>query len=381
MALLAGAAAVGAAEPVRIGFSIAKTELFASAAPSQLNAYELWREQVNAAGGLDVAGEKRPVEFVVYDDQSQPAEAVRIYEKLIQDDRVDLLLAPWGTPTHFAIAGVLEKFQFPMVGNSAASVGLRELKPGYIWFPTSAIPDRMAVELVKMMQAEGVKSAAVLVNQLPFSLEIKQFLIPEMEKAGIKVAVQQDYPPDIKDMTAMLTAVKSAAPDAVLALSYPSDSVVYMNTARELKIASPFQFVLVGPTIDFFAGMFGPALDGVVTIGHWSPYKSEWAKAKPFFDAYKAKFNTTPDYLDSALAYMSCEILQQAVAKAGLDREKLRETIASETFDTINGPVKFDGVQNVTTPTSFLQFQNGEAHLVWPPEGATAQYIAKPAWP
>jgi branched-chain amino acid transport system substrate-binding protein len=127
--------------------------------------------------------------------------------------------------------------------------------------------------------------------------------------------------------------------------------------------------------------MFGPALDGIVTIGHWTPAKTDWVKAKPFFDAYVKKFNERPDYLDSALAYMSCEILQQAVAKAGLDREKIRAAIAGDTFDTINGPVKFDGVQNVTTPTSFLQFQGGDAQLVWPPEVATAKFMPKPAWP
>jgi branched-chain amino acid transport system substrate-binding protein len=71
---------------------------------------------------------------------------------------------------------------------------------------------------------------------------------------------------------------------------------------------------------------------------------------------------------------MSCEILEQAVAKAGLDKAKIREAISTMTFDTINGPVKFEGVQNVTTPTSFLQFQDGKAQLVWPPEAATAPY-------
>ncbi|HVG82855.1 MAG TPA: amino acid ABC transporter substrate-binding protein [Methylomirabilota bacterium] len=372
IALVGGAAL--AAEPVRIGFSIAQTGLFAAAAPSQLNAYELWKEEVNAAGGLDVAGEKRPIEFVMYDDQSNPEQTVRIYEKLITEDRVDLLLAPWGTPMHFAIAGVLEKHQFPLVGNSAASVQLRELKPGNIWFPTSAIPDRMAAELAKMLKANGAKSAAVLTNQLPFSLEIKQFLIPELEKAGISTPVNDEYPPDVKDMTALLGKVKQAAPDAVLALSYPNDSILYMNQAKEAGIAAPFQFVLVGPTIDFFGKMFGKDLDGIVTIGHWTPAKADWPKAKPFFDAYVAKFNANPDYLDSALAYMSCEILQQAVAKAGLDKAKLREAISTATFDTINGPVKFEGVQNATTPTSFLQFQNGQAQLVWPPEAATAPY-------
>lgn len=372
IALVGGAAL--AAEPVRIGFSIAQTGLFAAAAPSQLNAYELWKEEVNAAGGLDVAGEKRPIEFVMYDDQSNPEQTVRIYEKLITEDRVDLLLAPWGTPMHFAIAGVLEKHQFPLVGNSAASVQLRELKPGNIWFPTSAIPDRMAAELAKMLKANGAKSAAVLTNQLPFSLEIKQFLIPELEKANISTPVNDEYPPDVKDMTALLGKVKQAAPDAVLALSYPNDSILYMNQAKEAGIAAPFQFVLVGPTIDFFGKMFGKDLDGIVTIGHWTPAKADWPKAKPFFDAYVAKFNANPDYLDSALAYMSCEILQQAVAKAGLDKAKLREAISTATFDTINGPVKFEGVQNATTPTSFLQFQDGRAQLVWPPEAATAPY-------
>jgi branched-chain amino acid transport system substrate-binding protein len=384
LVVLASLAAVGiaqAAEPIRIGFSLAQTGLFAAAAPSQLNAYELWREQVNAAGGLNVAGEQRMVEFVIYDDRSDPAEAVRIYEKLITEDQVDLLLAPWGTPHHFAIAGVLEKHGFPVVGNSAASVQLRDINPGNIWFPTSAIPDRMATELVAMMQAQGVGSVAIITNQLPFSLEIKQFLVPALEAAGITIAVNDEYPPDVQDMTAMLTGIASAAPDAIIALSYPSDSVLYMNQARELGVNAPFHFVLVGPTIDFFAGMFGPALDGIVTIGHWSPYNADWPRARPFFDAYVAKYGTPPDYLDSALAYMSVEILEQAVAEAGLDHDQLREVISTETFDTINGPVKFEGVSNATTPTAFLQFQNGEAHLVWPDSIATAPFQPKGAWP
>ncbi len=83
-----------AADPVKIGFSHSKTGIFAPAATSQLQSYELWREQVNARGGLDVAGTKRPVEFVVFDDQSNTGKAVQIYEKLITDDKVDLLLAP-----------------------------------------------------------------------------------------------------------------------------------------------------------------------------------------------------------------------------------------------------------------------------------------------
>ena len=363
-----------AAEPVRIGYSIAKTGLFAKAAPSQITAYELWRDQVNAAGGLDVAGELRPIEFVWYDDESNPSKAAQIYEKLITDDKVDLLLAPWGTPHHLSIAGVVEKYQFPVVGNTAASVAIREVQPGYIWFVTAQIPDRIGRELAALAQANGIKSAAVITNVLPFSQENRQFLLPALSEAGIEVKVDEQYPPDISDMTTMLTQIKNAGVDAVFGLSYPDDSFLYMGQAKELGIAAPLQFLLVGPTIEAFIGAFGETADGIATMGHWSPYQSAWPKARPFFDAYKAKFNASPDYLDTALAYMSAEILQQAVAKAGLDKAKLRDVIATDTFDTINGPVRFEGVENAITPTGFLQIQGGEMHLIWPTDLATRSF-------
>ena len=179
---------------------------------------------------------------------------MRIYEKLITDDKVDLLLAPWGTPFHIAIAPVLEKYKFPMVGNTAASVALRQVKPGYIWFPTSAIPDRIGAELTAMLKAaERQVGAVVLANVLPFTKEIKNFLEPELKKAGIDVKLSSEYPPDIKDMTATLTQVKQANVDAVLALAYPGDSVLYAKQAKELGLNAPFQFVAIGPSDAFFA--------------------------------------------------------------------------------------------------------------------------------
>ena len=343
-----------AAEPVRIGFSIAKTGLFAQASVSELQAYELWRDQVNAAGGLNVAGTKRPIEFVTYDDQSNPAQAVKIYEKLITDDKVDLLLAPWGTPFQLALASLVERFRFPLVGNTAASTQLRKVKPGYIWFPTSAIPDKIGPELATLIKQQGITSAAVIANVLPFSKEVKSYLLPALAKEGIKVVFDQDYPPDIKDMTTLVDGAKRASPSAVVALSYPSDSLLFAQQSKELGLTAPFTFALVGPAMDFFQKALGPAAaNNIVTIGHWSPKRAEWPKAKPFFDAYVAKYHEIPDYLDSALSYMSCEILQQAVAKAGLDKTKLKTEISSDTFDTINGPVKFKGVENAVTPNCF----------------------------
>ena len=377
-ALPAGRALAQAGKPVRIGFSIAKTGIFAAAAPSQLNSYDLWREQINAAGGLQVGSEKRPIEYVQYDDQSNPSQAAKIYERLITEDKVDLLLAPWGTPMHIAVAPVLERLSFPVVGNTAASVKLRELKPGNIWFTTAAMPDRIARELAAMLKANGVKSVALLTNVLPFGKEIKGFLVPALQGAGISIAVNEEYPPDVKDMTALLTKVKQAKPDGVLALSYPGDSPLYVRQAKELGIDAGFQFVMIGPTMDFFPKLLGPAANNLVTVGEWSPARN--ARARAFHEAYIAKFKEKPDYLDSSLAFMSCEILEQAVKTAGLDRTKLRNAIAQGSFETINGTVKFKGVENAVTQTGFLQIQNDEMQQVWPPSLATAKYRPKTSW-
>lgn len=385
LAAVGALAAIGSAfaqdgPPIRIGFSIAKTGLFATAAPSQLTAYEFWRDQVNAKGSMNVAGIKRKIEFVEYDDQSNPANAVKIYEKLITDDKVDLLLAPWGTPTHLAVVPVLERFGFPMIGNTASSVHIRELKVKNVWFVSPSVHDKLAAEMVKLAKANGVKTVAVLANVLPQGKEIKRFLIPEIQKAGLELKVNEEYPPDIKDMTALLTQVKNANPDAVYVLSYPSDTVLYTRQAKELGIDARLQWLAIGPTIPFYRKMFGSTADGIVTMGHWSPQQRKWPMAEPFEEAYVKRFGQEPDYLDTVLAYMSCQVLEQAVAKAGTDKAKLRQTINSETFETINGPVKFNGVENAITPAAFLQIQNGKMQIIWPETIATATFKPKTSW-
>ncbi len=376
IAVFAGFGGAWAADPIKIGFSLPKTGIYAPAAPSQEQAYDLWRDQVNAAGGLDVAGGgKRMVEFVQYDDQSDPAQAAKIYEKLIVEDKVDLLLGPWGTPHHVAVAGVLERHKFPMVGDTAASVILRSMKPGYIWFPTSALPDEMGKQLPLLLKAQGVKTVAVTTAQYIFSLENKKYMMEGLKAAGIQVVAEAEYPVDIRDMTAVITKVKEANPDAEISLSMPGDSVLYMKQSKELGFTPKVQFMLVGPTAAFFTHIFGNGLEGLITMGHWSPSLN--AKAKAFYDAYSAKYKDAPDYLDSSLSYESCEILQQAVAKVGLDHEKLKSEFASDTFDTIDGPVKFNGVVNATTPTMFLQYQKDRYQIVWPASVATAKLEAK----
>ena len=374
-ASVTGTRLYAADKPVRLGFSIAKTGMFAAAAQSQVDTYNFWKDEVNGAGGLDIAGQKRPIEFVSYDDQGNPGQAAKIYEKLITDDKVDLLLAPWGTSMHIGIAPVVERFKFPLIGNSAASGELRKLKPGYIWFVTADFPDRVGKQLPLLLKASNIKSIALISNVLDFTKEVKGYLEPALKEQGIEVRVNEEYPPSLTDMTALLSKVKQAAPDGVIALAYPPDSVLYVRTAKELGIASPFQFCLVGPGADFFHKVLGTAADGIVTMGQWSPKRN--AAAQAFNDAYIAKVKELPDYLDSIEAYNSLQILADTVKVAGLDREKLRDTIAHGRFDTIIGPIQFTGVENLVTPAGFLQVQNGVPQQIWPPNDAVAQWQPK----
>ena len=373
---------VQAADTIKIGFSIPKTGLFAPAGPSQLNAYLVWQDLVNAKGGLDIGGKgRRKVDFVHYDDKSDPAQAVKIYEKLITSDKVDLVMAPWGTQHHFAIAPVVERHKFPLIGNTAASVALRKVKPGYLWFTTPMMPDNLAKEMTAMLKSRGVKSVAIMYNLLQFASENVQFLKPALAKAGIKVKFEAKYPPDIKDMTGMLTKIKAENPDAVLVHSYPGDSILYMNQAREVGITAKTQYVMVGPAIGFFRGMFKSNLDGIITMGSWTPTMKGTMGAGEFYAAYKKKFKGhEPDYLDSAEVFVSAQILEQAIAKVGLDREKIRGAINSMTFKTIYGDVKFKGVQNATIPAGFAQIQKGKIEIVWPKQRATSSVADKGAW-
>ncbi|MGH7073429.1 MAG: amino acid ABC transporter substrate-binding protein [Stellaceae bacterium] len=364
-----------AGKPVRLGFSIAKTGIYAAAAQSQLNSYELWKGQLNAMGGLDVAGKRRPIEYVVYDDQSNPAQAAKIYEQLITEDKVDLLLAPWGTPMHIAAAPVVERFKFPLVGNSAASVELRKLKPGYIWFCTADFPDRVARQLALLLKAKNIKSVALIANVLDFTMEVKGFLLPALKEHGIKVLLNEEYPPSLTDMTALLTKVKQAAADGVVALSYPPDSVLYARQAKELSVPAAFQFCLVGPGADFFTKALGAAANGIVAMGQWTPKRN--ASAEAFNRAYITRFHQRPDYLDSIEAYDSCQVLADAVKVAGLNRAKLRDAIVKGRFNTIDGPIQFTGIENLVTRTGFLQIQNGSLQQIWPKEDATGHWQPK----
>jgi branched-chain amino acid transport system substrate-binding protein len=374
----------GQAKPVRIGYALSATGPYAvGAGITQAPNYTLWQEQVNARGGLAVKGEgRRPIEFVSIDDRSEIETAVRFYEKLATDDKVDLMLPPWGSAMNFAVAPVASKYGYPMIGPTAISAKFKELAiPGFYTMLVQPEPQMQAVAaLLKDLKAQGKisKVAVAYVNDL-FGIELNAATGPALKAAGLEVVDTKSYPLGAKDLAPLLKAFKAAGADAFVGLTYPPDNILVTSQAKEVDWNPAVYFTGVGTAFPFYRDRFKGA-EGVMGIGGWNP-KVKYPGAREYFDAHVKKHQKEPDRWASAFAYASLQILERCVGEVGLDRAKIRAMLDATEFATVAGTIKFVKGENVVTPGMVGQWQKGEFELVWPKAAATGAPVApKPAW-
>ena len=386
-----GAAAVGAAAiapqlaaqnaPVRVGYAIARTGPWTGGAQvSQEPNYLLWADQQNAQGGLDVKGVRRRIELISSDDRSDMETVVRTYEKLMGSDKVDLVLAPWGSNANFAVAPLANRFGYPFLAPTALSRRLVEMKLPY-FFLLLQQPKPMCDALVDMLKANGVRSAAVVYVDDLFGLENYAALKVALAGSGINLVQETSYPGGVKDLSPTLRAIKDKNPDAFIGFTYPPDTILASKQAKEIGFNPKFFYASVGTAFQLYRNVMTPAgAEGVLGMGSWNAKTSPGAKA--YFDAHTQKFGgKEPDRWASGHAWAGMEILTAGVKQVGLDRKALRDYIANNTHKTIIGDVKFTGSENTATPGTVGQWQNGEFEVVWPPRVATAKLVAnKPAW-
>lgn len=385
-----GAAAVGAAAiapqlaaqnaPVRVGYAIARTGPWTGGAQvSQEPNYLLWADQQNAQGGLDVKGVRRRIELVSSDDRSDMETVVRTYEKLMGSDKVDLVLAPWGSNANFAVAPLANRFGYPFLAPTALSRRLVEMKLPY-FFLLLQQPRPMCDALVDMLKANGVKSVAVVYVDDLFGLENYAALKVALSGSGINLVQETSYPGGVKDLSPTLRAIKDKNPDAFIGFTYPPDTILASKQAKEIGFNPKFFYASVGTAFQLYRNVMTPAgAEGVLGMGSWNAKTSPGARA--YFDAHTKKFGKEPDRWASGHAWAGMEILTAGVKQVGLDRKALRDYIANTTHKTIIGDIKFTGSENTATPGTVSQWQNGEFEVVWPPKVATAKLVAnKPAW-
>ena len=369
------------AAPVRVGYAIARTGPWTGGAQvSQEPNYLLWAEQQNAAGGLNVKGVKRPIELVSSDDRSDIETCVRSYEKLMGSDKVDLILAPWGSNANFAVAPLANRFQYPLLAPTALSRQLVAMKLPY-FFLLLQQPAPMAEALVDMLKANKVKSVALIYVDDLFGLENFAAFKVALQGSGISLVEDKSYPGGVKDLSPVLRSMKDKNPDAFVGFTYPPDTILASKQAKEVGFNPKFFYASVGTAFQLYKNVMTPAgAEGVLGMGSWNSKTSPGAKA--YFDAHTKKFGgKEPDRWASGACWAGLEILTAAVAKHGLDRKAIRDFIAGTTHKTIIGDIRFTGSENTATLGTVSQWQSGEFEVVWPEKLATAKLNpAKPAW-
>jgi branched-chain amino acid transport system substrate-binding protein len=394
LGLFSGAFAQGG-NPIRIGMSLALTG--AGAAPSKVinTALDIWRDDINAKGGLI----GRPVELVIYDDQSSPPNVPNIYTKLITVDKVDLLLGPYGTnfvapampaiiqnnkmTMSFTAIGINDKFHYPKYFSmvSVGPEGIDSFSIGFFDMAESQQPRPQTVAILAA-DAEFAQSAAAGARN-------------QIKKHGFKLVYDQSYPPSTTDFAPVVRAVRATNPDIVYIGAYPPDNVGIIRAANEIGLTPKMMGgAMIGMLVTPIKVQLGPIANGLITGENFAAASSKQiAGAADFLARYSERATAARiDPLGFAwgpFAYSAGQVLAQAVTQTkSLDHDKLADYLHKASFKTVSGDFSFgkDGewsvarmfwtqVQNAQ-PNNLDQFRHGSVQpIVWPPEARTGTLI------
>jgi branched-chain amino acid transport system substrate-binding protein len=370
--IAAGNFPVAAQNPIKIGASLSLTGTYAQPGRYQHEGYQLCQKDLNAKGGL--LG--RPVEFVVYDDQSNPATGVRLYEKLITEDKVDGVMGPYSSAISEAVASVTEKYNKVNVAPLAATTSIFKKGRKYMFMVIS--PAEVYLEgMIDIAAKRGLKTVAIINEDTLFPKTSAQGTADLAKKAGLQVVFTEAYPKGNQDFSALLTKVKAANPDVLAAATYFDDAVAIARQMKELNVNPKMLGVTVGGDISKFQELLKGTADYIYGSSQWEatlPYPG----AKEFHEAYVKQFKQEPSY-HSAAGYAGCMIYAEGVKKAGtLDADKVRDALLALKTRTMFGDyqVDKDGFQTAHKMV-LLQWQDGKRVVVWPDDLASG----KPRYP
>ena len=361
--------------PIKIGASLSLTGTYGKIGAYQKEGYEVCADDLNAKGGL--LGRK--VEFVVYDDQSMPATGVRLYEKLITEDKVDAVMGPYSSPITEAVANVTEKYQKVMVTPLAATTSIFKKGRKYVFMVIS--PAEVYLEgLIDMAAKRGLKTVAIVNEDTLFAKTAADGAVELAKRKGLQVVLREAYPKGNTDFSALLTKIKSLNPDVVAGSTYFDDAVAIIRQMRELDVNPKMLGVTVGGDLPEFYEVLKKNAEFVYGATQWDeslPYPG----AKEFAAAFKRKFKHDPSY-HAAAGYAGCLIYAEGVRRAKtLDADKVRTELLALKMRTAFGDyaVDQDGFQTAHKMVT-LQWQDGKILIVWPDElsNGKARYPAPP---
>jgi branched-chain amino acid transport system substrate-binding protein len=365
-------------EPITIGAAVSTTGSNGRTGLYQQEAYLLWEEQKNAAGGL--LG--RPVRMVLYDDQSDPATGARLYERLLTEDQVNLILGPYSSSVTQAVAQVTERAGQPMLAAGASAGDLWARGYQYLFGVYSVAEDYFKSIVLDIAPAQGYTTAAIIYEDTLFPTSTASGAAAHCETAGIEVVVNEVYPAEATDVSSVLTRVRDANPDMLIGGSYLPDSVLITRQAKELGVNAKLFAFSVGAAQPDFVESLGADADYVLGPSMWEP-QIETPGNADFVAAYQAKFDREPDY-HSAAGYAACQVLEAAVTEVGgLDLDPIRDAIRALQMPTVL-PGQFQVDENgkmIGHIALTVQWQDGAKLIVAPEDFAEAELrLPTPPW-
>lgn len=346
--------------------------------------YDLWKETVNAAGGINVGGKKYMVDIKYYDDGGVQDKSGQMTEKLISEDKVNFLLGPYGTSPTQSDAAVAEKYEIPMIEGEGAAEKI--FSQGYKYtFGVLSPAGNYLKGVVEMAAAQNPKPKLVVILSAndAFSVEVANGAKKVAEAAGLTVAPIITYPDKETNLTAQVTQAKGLNPDLVLNSGHFAEAVAIVKAAKELGLNPQGMGFSVGPSLPDFKDTLKADANFVYGGSQWTKdltYQGDdpWKTPQAYFDAFQKRWGNDPSY-QSAMATACGLVFQKAIEKAGsLDPKAVRDAIAATDFMSFAGPMKFDSRGlNITKPMVVEQWQAGAKQTVWPAESASG----KPQWP
>jgi len=391
LAAAAAAAPVLAADPIKVGFSMSLTGGSAAVGKQTLVALQIWRDDLNARGGL--LG--RPVELVYYDDQSSPATVPGLYTKLIDLDKVDLLVGPYGTNiTAAAMPAVMQRGR-TIVSIFANAANSEFHYPNYFCMnPTGPAPKgAYSAGFMELAKSNGLKTIALAGVESEFGLNALQGARENARAAGLQIVYDKTYPPATTDFAPTLRALQALRPDAIYVAAYPPDSTGVLRAAAEIGLgAKMFGGAFVGFLTTTLQLQAGPQMNGIVQYTPYIPAPSLlFPGTREFLARYESRAagaGIDPlGYTFPPMAYAAGQVTADAVAGAGsLDPGRIADYLRSHTFHTVVGEVAFgpDGEWRESR-VLFAQWQGVSGHgidqlkdaphqkIVWPPKWKTGE--------
>jgi branched-chain amino acid transport system substrate-binding protein len=388
--LMTSAIAFAADDTVKIGMTVSSAGNYALASQSGVRGVEIWVDEVNAEGGLDVGGKKMKVELVKRDDRSDKQMVARVYEGLINDEDVDLLMAPFGSTLTTAAATVTERYNKFLVIWSAAANSLYEQGFKNIISATQMPVSQMPKASLDMAKSLGVKKVAIITVDEPFPAGLAKGAKAIAEEHGMEVVLMESYPKGAKDFTLLLQKAKAAGADAFFPTSYEGDLISMVQQMQQMNVNFPFTFMVYASTPQFQA--IGEASDYIFSHTNFHP-QINWdvdagLTREEFVAAYdrlhpNAEFE--PDF-QTVLAYGAGVVTGEIIKKAGtLEPDALKQAALdlSGNLTVMAGPYAIDerGMQTAM-PFPVVQLQpEGGMLPVWPKEVAVTEPVFPiPEW-